>query len=120
MKRLRFLLDEHVFHAIKDQLLRLSSDIDVLTIGQPGAPVKGTPDSNLLHWIEQTGYILVTGNRRTIPGHLQAHFEDGGHVPGVLFLRRRVTLGQVIENLFLLWVTSEAEEFQDRVLFIPL
>jgi hypothetical protein len=113
MKRLRFLLDEHVPRAVQDQLLRLSSDIGVLTIGQPGAPVKGTPDSDLLDWIEQSGYILVTENRRTIPIHLR-------HIPGVLFLRRRVPLGQVIESLFLMWATSEAEEFQDRVLFIPL
>jgi hypothetical protein len=120
MKRPRFLLDENIPHAIHDQLLRLSSDIDVLTIGQPGVPVKGTPDPNLLHWIERTGYILVTGNRRTIPIHLQAHFEAGGHIPGILFLRRYASLGQVIENLFLLWAISEAEELQDRVLYIPL
>jgi hypothetical protein len=120
MKRLCFLLDEHVPRAVQDQLLRLSPDVSVLTIGQPGAPVKGTPDSDLLDWIEKSGYILVTENRRTIPIHLQAHFEAGRHIPGVLFLRRRVPLGQVIESLFLLWATSEAEEFQDRVLFIPL
>ncbi len=119
MKRLRFLLDEHVPHAIQDQLLRLSPEIDVLPVGQPGVPPKGTPDPELLHWIEQTGYILITGNRRTMPVHLQAHYEAGGHIPGILFLRRYASLGQVIENLFLLWEISEADEFQDRVLFIP-
>lgn len=120
MKRLRFLLDEHVPHSIQDQLLRLSPDIDVLAIGQPGAPSKNTLDPDILCWIEQTGYILVTGNRRTIPTHLQIHFEAGRHIPGVLFLRRGAFLGQVIEDLFLLWATSESEEFQDRMLFIPL
>ena len=120
MNRLRFLLDEHVPHAIQDQLLRLSPDIDGMTVGQPGAPAKGTSDPDLLLWIEQAGYVLVTGNRRTIPTHLEAHFEAGGHVPGVLQLRRRVPLGQAIENLFLFWATSEPEEFQDQVLFVPL
>jgi hypothetical protein len=120
MKRLRFLLDEHVSRAIQDQLLRLSPNIDILMVGQSGAPAKGTPDADLLQWIEQTDYVLVTNNRRTMPVHLQAHFEVGGHISGMLLLRRGASLGQVIENLFLLWETVEADEFQDGVLFIPL
>lgn len=120
MTRPYYLLDEHLPRAIQDQLLRLSSDIDVIMIGQMGAPVKGISDSDLLYWIEQKGYILVTENRRTIPSHLQAHFEAGGHVPGILFLRRRASLGRIIDTLFMLWATSEAEEFEDQVLFIPL
>ena len=62
----RFLLDEHVPHAIQSQLLRLDAEIDVLAVGQPLAPPKGTSDPDILAWIEKTGYILVTGNRRTI------------------------------------------------------
>jgi hypothetical protein len=120
MKRLRFLLDEHVPRAVQDQLLRLSPGIDILIVGQADAPAKGTPDSDLLRWIEQTGYILVTNNRRTMPVHLQAHFEAGGHISGILLLRRDASLGQVIEHLFLLWESAEVDEFQDRVLFVPL
>lgn len=120
MKRLCFLLDEHVSHAIQDQLLRLSTNIDILIVGQPSAPAKGTSDPDLLQWIEQAGYILVTNNRRTMPDHLQAHFEAGRHIAGILLLRRGAPLGQVIENLLLLWEITEADEFQDRVLFIPL
>ena len=40
----RFLLDEHVPHAIQSQLLRLDAEIDVLAVGQPLAPPKGTVD----------------------------------------------------------------------------
>jgi len=57
----RFLLDEHVPQAIQSQLLRLDARIDVLVVGQPLAPPKGTSDPDLLAWIEKTGYILVTG-----------------------------------------------------------
>lgn len=120
MKRLRFLLDEHVPHAIQGQLLRLSPDIDILIVGQVGAPAKGTPDADLLRWIEHTGYVLVTNNRRTMPVHLQAHFAAGRHTSGILLLRRGVSLGRVIENLLLLWETAEAEEFEDQIIFIPL
>ncbi|NJN99196.1 MAG: DUF5615 family PIN-like protein [Anaerolineales bacterium] len=107
-------------HAIQDQLLRLSPIMDILIVGQPNAPAKGTSDPDLLQWIEQAGYILVTNNRRTMPAHLQAHFEAGGHIPGILLLRRGVPLGPVIESLFLLWEIVAADEFQDQIIFIPL
>jgi hypothetical protein len=120
MSRLRYLLDEHVAHAIQSQLLRLDADIDVLAVGQPGAPAQGTDDSNILAWIEQTGYVFITGNRRTIPEHLQAHYQAGRSVPGIFFLRRQADLGQIIEQLYLLWVASESEEYENRLLYLPM
>jgi len=105
----RFLLDEHVSHAIQSQLLRLDPEVDVLAVGQPLAPPRGTLDSELLAWIEETGYILVTGNRRTTPKHVRAHYAAGHRIPGILLSRRGAGVGQIIEQLYLLWVASDAE-----------
>jgi hypothetical protein len=116
----RFLLDEHMPHAIQSRLLQLGAEIDILAVGQPSAPQKGTPDPDILTWIEKTGYILVTANRRTIPEHVRAHYAAGHHIPGVLLLRRGASLGQIIEQLYLLWVASETEEYLDRLLYLPL
>jgi len=116
----RFLLDEHVPQAIQSQLLRLEAEIDVLVVGQPLAPPKGTSDPDILAWIEETGYILVTGNRRTIPEHVRTHYAAGCRIPGILLLRRGVGLGEVIEQLYLLWAASDAEEYVDRILYLPL
>lgn len=120
MSKLRYLLDEHVAHAVQSQLLRLDADIDILAVGQPGAPAKGTEDSDILLWIEKTGYLLVTGNRRTIPQHLRTHYQAGGSVPGIFFLRRKADLGRIIEQLFLLWAASEAEEYDNRIVYLPM
>jgi hypothetical protein len=120
MTRLRFLLDEHVSHTIQSQLLRLDPRIDVLVVGQPLAPPRGTSDPDLLMWIEKAGYLLVTGNRRTIPKHVQGHYAAGRRIPGIILLRRGVTVGEIIEQLYLLWVASEAEEYMDRLLYLPL
>jgi hypothetical protein len=116
----RFLLDEHVPHAIQSRLLRLDPEIDILAAGQLLAPPTGTSDPDLLAWIEKTGYILVTANRRTIPEHVRAYYAAGHHIPGVLLLRRGASLGQVIEQLYLLWVASDAEEYVDRLLYLPM
>lgn len=116
----RFLLDEHVNRAIQRQLRRLDLRIDVLAINDSDAPPAGLSDPEILLWIEQNGYILVTENRSTIPGHLTDHYAAGGHVPGIFWLRPHASLGSIIEELYLIWAASTADEYKDRALFIPL
>jgi hypothetical protein len=115
----RFLLDEHVDPAIQRQLHRLEPRIEILVISQPDAPLKGTLDEDLLIWLEESNYILVTENRSTIPVHLADHFAKGRHIPGILWIRPNVNIGKIIEELYLIWLVSTAEEYQDRTLFIP-
>jgi hypothetical protein len=120
VSRLRFLLDEHLAHAIQDQLLRLDSEIEILVLGQPFAPQIGASDQDILLWLERTGYALVTNNRRTMPDHIRTHYAAGHRLPGIFLLRRQVRIGQVIEHLYLLWAATEAEEYLDRVFYLPL
>lgn len=116
----RFLLDEHVNKAIQRQLRRLELTIEVLAIGDTGSLPTGTSDPEILMGMEEHGYILVTENRSTIPGHISDHFFAGRHFPGVFWIRPGVSIGAIIEELYLIWLTSEAEEYQDCTLFIPL
>jgi Domain of unknown function (DUF5615) len=116
----RFLLDEHVNRAIQRQLRRLANQIEVLAIGDPEAPPTGTLDPEILVWLESHGYLLITANRSTMPGHFTAHLERGHHIPGIIWLRPGISLGRIIEELYLIWTASRAEEYQDALLFIPL
>ena len=120
MTPLRFLLDEHIPRAIQSQLLRLGVDIDVLAVGQSSAPPRGTSDPDILLWIERTGYILITANRRTIPEHMRAHYAAGHRIPGILLLKRGISMGKVIEQLYLLWAASDAKEYVDKILYLPM
>jgi hypothetical protein len=120
MSRLHFLLDEHVAHAIRDQLLRLDPEIDILVVGKPPAPPYGTPDPELLVWLEKTGYVLVTNNRRTMPDHIRDHYAAGRRVPGVCLLKRNASMRQVIEDLYLLWAAYEAERYADKIIYLPM
>jgi len=101
--RIRYLLDEDTPHAIRDQLIRLQPDMEILAVGDEKAPPFGTLDDELLRWVEKEGYILVSRNRRTMPKHLHRHLEAGGHVPGIFLLRSRYSVGEVIEDLLLIW-----------------
>lgn len=116
----RFLLDEHINHTVQRQLRRLNVAIEVLAVGEAGAPMAGTSDAELLKWLEAYDYILVTENRSTIPDILIAHFEAGRHIPGLFWIKRGSELGQVVQELYLIWQASSAEEYLDQAIFIPL
>ncbi|MBM3300050.1 MAG: DUF5615 family PIN-like protein [Deltaproteobacteria bacterium] len=120
MSKPRFLLDEHINRAIQRQLRRWNVAIEVLAVGDEGAPSSGTTDFDILRWIEANGYILVTENRRTMPTELAAHFDAGGHIPGVFWIRPGVSISEVVETLHLMWEASSAREYVDQALFIPL
>ncbi|MFQ5668393.1 MAG: DUF5615 family PIN-like protein [Candidatus Binatia bacterium] len=116
----RFLLDEHINRAIQRQLRRRNPGIEVLAVGDSGAPAAGMSDPDILRWLEQTGYILVTENRATMPVHVSEHFAVGRHIPGLFWIRPGVGIGDIIEELHLIWSASMANEYQDRLLFSPL
>ncbi len=113
--RPRFLLDEHLKHAIQEQL----PEMHVRLIGDEDAPPLGTPDPDILVWIEHNNYILITNNRTTIPSHLTEHLQVGGHVPGILCFPQRTSIGTYVKELRRIWNAFTPERHQDVILYLP-
>ena len=105
---------------VRNRLLQRDRKVEVLAVGDDTAPAIGTADDELLQWIEENGYILVSRNRRTLPQHLREHLEDGRHVPGIFLLRRQCSFSQVIEDLLLIWESGDPNEYQDQLIYLPL
>ena len=80
----------------------------------------GTSDPDLLCWIEEHNCLLVTNNRASIPVHLSNHLAAGRHVPGILVVSRRLSLGDTIEEFFLIWGASLPEEYPQRFAILPI
>jgi hypothetical protein len=117
---LRYLLDEHIDPALRTQMLRTAPDLEVWIIGDPGAPPRGTLDPDILIWCEDNDFVLVTNNRRSMPRHLNDHLALGQHVPGILVINPTMTIGQLIDELMLIAGASEANEYRDLILYLPL
>jgi hypothetical protein len=101
--RIRFLLDEHMPRRLVTALKRHEPAIDVLYIGDEGAPPNSTPDSEILIYCEQEQRMLVTNNCSTMPEHAGNHFAVGRHHWGILETKDEMSLGQLIEQLLMFW-----------------
>lgn len=119
MNRVRFLLDENLPRRIKNQLIFHEPLMEVLLVGENQAPPLGTSDPDILNWLEQNDFILVSRNRNTLPGHLKDHIAKGKHVPGILLIRKETLIGKLIEDLLLIWGASELEEYRDQIAYLP-
>lgn len=117
--KIRFLLDENLSPQLTIAVLNLNSAIDILRVGDSNTPPLATPDPDILVYLELSQRLLVTNNRKSMPGHLQAHWENERHIWGLLWLRSEVTLGRLAAELWMIWETSEAEEWIDKTDWIP-
>jgi Domain of unknown function (DUF5615) len=117
--KIRFLLDENLPPKLKTAVLRLHPVIDILRVGDPDAPSLGTLDPDILPYLELSQRVLATDNRKSIPGHLEEHWAAGGCIWGLLWLRPSGTLSSWAETMYLIWETTEAEEWLDMMDWIP-
>jgi len=115
-----YLLDEHLPPSYRSQLLRREPVFSVWLVGDPGAPPRGTPDPSILAWCEETGFILVTRDRQSMSRHVADHLAAWRHIPGVLILSHGMTVGEVLDELLLVAVASDAREYQDLVIYLPM
>jgi len=115
-----FLLDENLNPRIKLALLHLDPTIDVLRVGDLGAPLLGTLDPNILRYLDESRRLLVTDNRRTMPTHAAEYFASGGKHWGVFLVDAHTPIGRIAEAMYLLWVASEAEEWVDQEQWLPV
>ncbi len=99
---IRYLLDENVNPVLRVELLKRVPEMTVWKIGDPGAPPKGTPDPDILLWCEKNSFILVTNNRKSMPGHLKTHLAKNHHLPGIFELNPEMSLGETIDELLLI------------------
>ena len=120
MSNICYLLDEHVDPLFRSELLKHEPALVVWRIGDPGAPIRGTLDPEILRWCETHNFILVTNNRRSMPGHLHDHMAAGGHIPGIFELNSNMSIGETIEELLLIWSASHEDEYRDRIAFLPI
>lgn len=55
-----------------------------------------------------------------MPIHLTEHLEQGRHVPGIITLNPEMSIGATLDELVLIAVAGNPDDFQDRVAYLPV
>lgn len=55
-----------------------------------------------------------------MPPHLAAHLTQGHHIPGILILNERMSIGEMIEELLLIAEEGIPSAYQDHITFLPV
>ncbi len=119
MNKPRFLIDEDTPPYLADALLQKEPVVDIIRVGDPGAPPSGTLDPDLLIGAEGLGRVLITNDKRTMPGHLVDHFVAGRHTAGVMLLRQGFSLSRIVQEILNHWTTTTADDWIDRTVYLP-
>jgi predicted nuclease of predicted toxin-antitoxin system len=115
--RIKFLADENLRRAIVLGVRRREPSASFVEAFEIGAAGKG--DIALLRIAAEEGRILVSHDLKTMPRHFH-HFIAGQASPGVILIPQTLALSTAIEDLVTISLVSEAEEWVNQILFLPL
>ena len=114
---IRFQADADLNLAIVLALTRKEPGVDFRTALD--ANFAGLRDDQVLAAAAKTGRVLVSHDRKTMPIHF-AEFLQGGQSAGVVLVPQHMPVSDAAEWLLLIWATMEAEEWVNRISFLPL
>jgi len=116
--KVRFQADADLDGRVLRGLRRAAPEIDIRSAAD--ARLAGVPDIEVLRRAAEHGRVLVSQDRRTMPVHFRQYMNAGANSPGLILLREGVSIAIAIEELVLIWSASEADEWTNRLLWIPL
>jgi hypothetical protein len=114
---IRFLADADFNHAIVKGCRRQEPAMDFLSANE--AKLQGVPDSDVLALAAEQDRVLVTHDRHTMPRHFGEFLMRGRSSPGVFLVSQHAPIGDVIDELVLVWAASDADEWKDPIVDIP-
>jgi hypothetical protein len=118
MSRPRFLADHDFREPILRGLSRLEPAIDIVRARDVG--LDSVPDDAVLAYAAAEGLLLLSHDVKTMRAAALARVQAGHAMNGLLLAHQRAILRPIVDELLMIWATSEAEEWVDRVEFLPL
>ena len=115
---IRLLADENLDHDIVLGLQRRIDGIDIVRVQDVG--LRTVDDPRILQWAADEGRALVTHDIKTIPDFANERVAVGLPMPGVFLVRSTLPILSVIEDLALIAEASEAGDWVDKVVYLPL
>src|SRR5688572_18037701 len=118
MSLIRFLADQNLNDDIITGLLRQDDRIEFSRAREIG--FAEAEESELLARAAEANLILISHDMRTMPSHAYTRLKQGLPMPGLFIVKQTDPVGPVINDLLLIWSASEIEEWDGRVIYLPL
>jgi predicted nuclease of predicted toxin-antitoxin system len=108
----RFLADADFNYAIVKGCRRRELTLDFLSANE--ARLRGVADPEVLAFAAEQNRILVTHDFQTIPPHFDEFLMRRQSSPGVFLVSQYAAIGDVIDELVLIWAACRGVEKPDR------
>lgn len=115
---IRLLADENFDNRILRGLRRAEISVDVVRVQETA--LSQADDPAVLEWAAQEGRIVLTHDVNTMPKYAHERVRAGQVMPGLVAVHLGAAIGEVIEDLLFLLFASEAEDFENQVVYLPL
>jgi hypothetical protein len=79
-----------------------------------------TPDADLLAWAATERWLVLSHDVNTLSAAAFARLAAGQPLRGVFLVHQRSPVATIIDEVLLVWASSELEEWDDQVRFLPL
>lgn len=113
----RFQADNDLRGSIRTGVLRREPSVDFQSAR--AASLDGVPDPEVLRLAMVQGRILISHDENSMPGHFRDFRANTNRSSGVLMVPQAAPVGRVIENILLIWLASQADEWVDRIVWLP-
>jgi hypothetical protein len=115
--KVRFQADADLNQTIVWATLRREPTVDFQTASS--ARLSGLNDSAVLARAAEEGRVLVTHDRRTMPKYF-AEFIVNQSSTGLLIIPQQLAIASAAADLILIWSATSADEWINRIAFLPL
>ena len=115
--KVRFQADADLHQMIVTALVRREPGVDFQTATAAG--LAGLLDPQVLERAATEGRVLVSHDQSTMPQYF-AEFIQHQQNAELLIVPQHLPYASVVEELLLIWAASEAEEWINRIAYLPL
>jgi hypothetical protein len=114
---LRLLSDENFDGNVVAGVRRCYPEIDLVRAQDVG--LSGREDPDVLAWAAEHGRILLTRDKKTMIEYAKRRVDDGLPMPGVFVLRRRISIKDAIEAVWMVAEASDHADWDKQIRWLP-
>ncbi len=118
MTQPRFLADGDLRGSIVRVVRRMAPEIEMTTVVEEG--LSSAADHEVLEYAWRPRWLLISHDVNTMKSAADRLVAGGRGIHGLFLAPQSQPTGMVAKTLVLIWSASTFEEWQDRIVYLPL